>query len=55
MLVSQATQVLLVSLMIGAFLAVFGVLAVDEQLRSSGSAPRATSSSTSSSSARGWS
>jgi hypothetical protein len=33
MLVSQATQVLLVSLMIGAFLVVFGVLAVDEGLR----------------------
>jgi hypothetical protein len=33
MLVSQATQVLLVSVMIGAFLTVFGVLAVDEGLR----------------------
>jgi hypothetical protein len=33
MLVSQGTQVLLVSLMIGAFLTVFGVLAVDEGLR----------------------
>jgi hypothetical protein len=33
MFVSQAVQVLLVSLMIGAFLTVFGVLAVDETLR----------------------
>jgi hypothetical protein len=33
MFVSQAVQVLLVSLMIGAFLTVFGVLAVDENLR----------------------
>jgi hypothetical protein len=33
MLVSQGTQVLLVSLMIGVFLVVFGVLAVDEGLR----------------------
>jgi len=33
MLVSQGTQVLLVSLMIGVFLTVFGVLAVDEGLR----------------------
>lgn len=33
MLVSQATQVLVVSLMIGAFLVVFGVLAVDDGLR----------------------
>ena len=33
MLVSQATQVLLVSLMIGLFLTVFGVLAVDDEIR----------------------
>jgi len=33
MFVSQAFQVLLVSLMIGAFLAVFGVLAIDDSLR----------------------
>ncbi|MGH2982871.1 MAG: hypothetical protein ACRDK5_01235 [Solirubrobacterales bacterium] len=34
MFVSQATQVLLVSLMIGVFLTVFGVLAVDDEIRS---------------------
>jgi hypothetical protein len=33
MFVSQAVQVLLVSVMIGAFLTVFGVLAIDENLR----------------------
>jgi hypothetical protein len=33
MFVSQSVQVLLVSVMIGAFLTVFGVLAVDEQIR----------------------
>jgi hypothetical protein len=33
MFVSQAVQVLLVSLMIGLFLTVFGVLAVDDQIR----------------------
>ena len=33
MLVSDATQVLLVSLMIGVFLTVFGVLAVDDEIR----------------------
>jgi hypothetical protein len=33
MFVSQATQVLLVSLMIGVFLTVFGVLAVDDEIR----------------------
>jgi hypothetical protein len=33
MFVSQATQVLLVSLMIGLFLTVFGVLAVDDEIR----------------------
>jgi hypothetical protein len=33
MFVSQAVQVLLVSLMIGAFLTVFGVLAVDDEIR----------------------
>jgi hypothetical protein len=33
MFVSQAAQVLLVSLMIAAFLTVFGVLAIDESLR----------------------
>jgi hypothetical protein len=33
MFVSQAVQVLLVSLMIGAFLTVFGVLAIDETMR----------------------
>ena len=33
MFISQAIQVLLVSLMIGAFLTVFGVLVVDDQLR----------------------
>ncbi|MSO40731.1 MAG: hypothetical protein EXQ70_02320 [Solirubrobacterales bacterium] len=33
MFVSQATQVLLVSLMIGAFFTVFGVLAIDDEIR----------------------
>jgi hypothetical protein len=33
MFVSQAVQVLLVSLMIGLFLTVFGVLAVDDEIR----------------------